>query len=64
VKRLLTLAVVGLALTGCQILALPIASQVPIWSAIAGGGVAVGNFSLTAYQDCRNDGGCKTPLIP
>lgn len=62
--RILLVLAAGLMLAGCQILALPVMSQVPIWSAVAGGGVAIGNFSLTAYQDCRADGGCRVPLIP
>ena len=54
----------ALALSGCAIAALPVATQVPLWTAIAGAGAAVGVLAVEAEHSCRADGGCREIPLP
>jgi hypothetical protein len=46
-------------LSGCAIAALPVASQITAWSAIAAGAGAAATASVTLIGDCQKEGGCQ-----
>ena len=58
------LLLLALPLSGCAIAALPVATQVPLWGAIAGGGAAIGTFGVNALHTCREDQGCTAVPVP
>lgn len=49
----------ALMLSGCAIAALPVASQITAWSAIAAGAGAAATASVTLIGDCQKEGGCQ-----
>jgi uncharacterized protein YceK len=54
--RTATILILALSLGGCA--SIPLATQLTI----AGIGVSGAALAVSAYHDCRADGGCKTPL--